>query len=513
MPEKAVILVVDDEPTNLNVISKLFETQYNVKVAINGKKALVVLEKFTIDLVLLDIQMPEMDGFEVLRRIREKYTHLPVIFLTSQSNEASIVKGFEYGGNDYISKPFNVKELRARVKTHLQIHQLQTDLKCAKDELKRYTVSLEERIKERTGEIEKLANEYRFLLDNLPLMVFYKDTKNTIITVNKAAADSLGLSVDAMRNQPASKFYPFCAEDHYAHDLHVINTGQPQENSKELLASTKAKTWVSASRYPIFNASDSVIGVLVVCSDISEQKALETANNQQEALLVQQSKMAMAGEMIAAIAHQLKQPLNVIALATCMLNECVGNPDKLFEIGTKVEDQINFMAITIDDFKNFFLPSQQEKVFRPCESIKKIKNLFQGSFDQQNIQIIVHEHTHFHIQGHPSQFMQVILNLFANAKDEFENLTLPNKRIECRFEIEDDYGLIMIQDNAGGIPQELLPKKLFERYVSTKAEKGTGIGLQISKMIIEEKMQGTLQAENAADGALFTIKLPLSSSV
>lgn len=124
---KAIILVVDDEPTNINVVSQILAKEYNIKAANSGKKAFIALEKFNIDLLLLDIQMPQENGFDIAQTIRKNraYNHIPIIFLTSQSDEASIIQGFDCGGNDYITKPFNPKELQARVHTHLKVHQLQ----------------------------------------------------------------------------------------------------------------------------------------------------------------------------------------------------------------------------------------------------------------------------------------------------------------------------------------------------------------------------------------------------
>ncbi|QOP41149.1 GGDEF domain-containing response regulator [Sulfurimonas marina] len=127
MDNKPIVLVVDDEQTNVDIVSNILTDKYDLRVAHNGTKALMAIEKFNIELILLDIQMPGINGFEVAKQIREqkKYDHIPIIFLTSQKNEDSIVEGFDIGGNDYITKPFNPKELIARVQTHLHVHQLQ----------------------------------------------------------------------------------------------------------------------------------------------------------------------------------------------------------------------------------------------------------------------------------------------------------------------------------------------------------------------------------------------------
>ncbi|GAB6096847.1 hypothetical protein JCM14469_31000 [Desulfatiferula olefinivorans] len=118
------ILIVDDEPKNIQLLGSLLrERNYRVEFALNGAKALAWLDEKPFDLVLLDIMMPDMDGYEVCRRIKDNLTirHIPVIFLTAKTETEDIVKGFEAGGADYITKPFKTPELLARVKVHVEM--------------------------------------------------------------------------------------------------------------------------------------------------------------------------------------------------------------------------------------------------------------------------------------------------------------------------------------------------------------------------------------------------------
>jgi DNA-binding response OmpR family regulator len=135
---KSVILVVDDESLNIQLISDILNEQYEIKIAFDGKQALNVLEKFHIDLVLLDISMPNMSGYEVASYIKcnEKLKNIPFIFLTAKQDQSSIIKGFEVGAIDYISKPFNKEELFARVSNHLKTYLLQKELNQKIKELK-----------------------------------------------------------------------------------------------------------------------------------------------------------------------------------------------------------------------------------------------------------------------------------------------------------------------------------------------------------------------------------------
>jgi two-component system sensor histidine kinase/response regulator len=149
-----VILIVDDNPQNLQVLGSLLrEKNYDIEFATNGKAALEWLGLQHFDLVLLDINMPEMDGFEVCQKIRadEKFNRMPVIFLSADSDRESILKGFEMGAADYVTKPFDSRELIVRVKTHLS-------LKESLEKLEKVNKYLEEKVDERTKEL-KTANE------------------------------------------------------------------------------------------------------------------------------------------------------------------------------------------------------------------------------------------------------------------------------------------------------------------------------------------------------------------
>ena len=147
---KNTILIVDDTPENIDVLTGLLE-DFKKKVAINGEKALkIALTGNPPDLILLDIMMPEMDGYEVCRRLRadERTKDVPVIFLTAKTQKDDIVKGFEAGGQDYVTKPFDSRELMERVKTQLE-------LKTQRVILENMNLVLEEKVQERTAQLQK----------------------------------------------------------------------------------------------------------------------------------------------------------------------------------------------------------------------------------------------------------------------------------------------------------------------------------------------------------------------
>ena len=154
------ILVVDDNDKNIQVIASLLaENHYNVEYAVNGLDALALLSSENFDLILLDIMMPKMDGYEVCNKIKEDNAHseIPIIFLTARTDVQSIKKAFEYGALDYISKPFSNDELLARVKTHIE-------LKNVKEELRELNRGLEKKVLARTAELDQ-ANKKLVAID------------------------------------------------------------------------------------------------------------------------------------------------------------------------------------------------------------------------------------------------------------------------------------------------------------------------------------------------------------
>ena len=137
-PERPKVLIVDDTPTNLSILEEILEEDYLISVAQSGAQALEITDKFQPDLILLDVNMPGIDGFETCNRLKEQDStrHIPVIFITARTEPEDVVRGFEEGGVDYITKPFNYSEVVARVQTHLKVRQLIGQLESRNRQLK-----------------------------------------------------------------------------------------------------------------------------------------------------------------------------------------------------------------------------------------------------------------------------------------------------------------------------------------------------------------------------------------
>ncbi|AXH13758.1 CHASE4 sensor-containing signal transduction histidine kinase [Malaciobacter mytili LMG 24559] len=235
---------------------------------------------------------------------------------------------------------------------------------------------------------------------------------------------------------------------------------------------------------------------------------------EQEQLLIQQSKLAAMGEMIGNIAHQWRQPLNALGLVMQNIQFAyqIGELDNNFmnKAVEKTNTLTTNMSKTIDDFRNFFKPNKTKSYFKINETIEKTIFLLESTFEHYNIKIQRDLAEDIELFGFSSEFSQSILNILSNAKDALIETTLENKKIVVKSYKKNETAIIEIEDNAGGI-EDKIKNKIFEPYFTTKEEgKGTGIGLYMTKTIIENSMYGKLEVENTKDGAKFIIKLPIT---
>ena len=250
---------------------------------------------------------------------------------------------------------------------------------------------------------------------------------------------------------------------------------------------------------------------VVTLSDITQLELEMQKNIQQERMLQQQAKMASMGEMIGNIAHQWRQPLNTLSTLNTLLflNYQENNtltPEEMEEFKKRSNLLIQKMSTTIDDFRNFFLPKAKNKSsFKLQDAIEQTIVFIENCYTEYNIQLIQEITSEIEITSYQNELEQVLLNLFNDAKDaHISNKTLnPKVMVGIRKQGKDT--TITIEDNAGGIDPKIIDK-VFEPYFSTKFEdQGTGIGLYMSKMIVEESIEGQLTIENHNEGVLATI--------
>jgi signal transduction histidine kinase len=235
-----------------------------------------------------------------------------------------------------------------------------------------------------------------------------------------------------------------------------------------------------------------------------KMKLLEEEKLQAERITIHQNKLASMGEMISNIAHQWRQPLTHLSYIIMNINTAHKHK-KLDDIYLKnksdeATDQLEYMSQTIDDFRNFYSPQKEKTQFSTKQEIQKAINIVSSSLKAKNITIeVLGSDINYH--GYSTEFSQVILNLITNAKDAL----IQNNTKEPKIIITIKKDLISICDNAGGIDNKI-KEKIFEPYFTTKS-KGTGIGLYMSKTIIEKHFNAQLTQKNQNNGSCFDIKL------
>ncbi len=234
-------------------------------------------------------------------------------------------------------------------------------------------------------------------------------------------------------------------------------------------------------------------------------------NREQEQLLIQKSKFIALGEMISNIAHQWRQPLSELSaiMMTLKFKYNLGklDTDVMAQKSKDAEKLLEYMSKTIDDFRDFFMPEKEKKEFFVNKAIESVLNIIGTTGQDKKIHIDKHISQDAKIFGHKNEFEQVLLNIITNAKHILISEKIKKPTIKIELLIDKTYNYLSITDNAGGITVDPIDR-IFEPYFTTKeATGGTGIGLYMSKLIIEKSMGGILVVKNENHGASFTIRL------
>ncbi len=406
------ILIVDDTQSELLELKAILDNMGLKIVAVDsGSKALSCLLFQDFVAVLLDVDMPLMDGFETATLLRKqtRNLHLPIIFIVSEPIlDSERIKGYQLGAVDYILTPIIPEILRSKVAVFCDLYRLQ------KQEL--------------------------VISQNL-------QDKNTLIE---------------------------------------------QQNLK-LLESNEAINSINKNLESRVN--DALIKI-----------------REKDHLMIHQSRLALMGEMIGNIAHQWRQPLNSLGLVLGNIQDANQHqqltPEYLAHQIREGQRLIQKMSTTIRDFQDFFRPDKKSEYFQISRCIANSIELIKDSFTAHNITITVHISEELVALGSPNEYSQVLLNLFSNAKEAiFDKDPDHGGRIDVQLRRAGSEACVTISDSGGGICDSAL-QHLYEPYFTTKI-RGGGIGLYMSKMIVENSMSGRISASNGEEGAQISVFTPL----
>lgn len=391
--------------------------------------------------------------------------------------------------------------------------------KEAEIKLKELNVKLEEILKDETRIRKEKESLIYTIFEKAPMGMVISDNNRNFIDVNPFFCKMIGYTKDELLSMKIGDIAEGVDEARNVELIEGLKDGrfdfiQTEKHYKRkdgsMMLSRLTGTLIKGQeRY-----------VLAIIEDITQKRELEIKQKSQEQMLVQQSKMAAMGEMIGAIAHQWRQPLSVLALVVQNIEDAYVSggfsEEFLHDSVIKSMVQIEYMSKTIDDFRNFYKPKKEQEEFDVLDSFARVKALIKAQLDHNEIEVHIDKRCeNSRVVGHKNEFEQSILNLLTNSKDAIleKRAEHPKDHFTGAIQVivdRVDNGLyIEIGDNGSGIAKEAR-ERLFEPYFTTKeGSKGTGIGLYMSKMMIENGMGGTIYfKENVKEGAVAVINIP-----
>ena len=600
---KINILIVDDKQANIYALQTLLQSNQEIHIyeALSVTDALALIMKERIDLILSDIQMPQINGFEFAKILKQnaKTKNIPFIFMTAAyNNEVYQKEGYSLGAIEYITKPIDEMILRLKLSKYIEIFQAHRKIEQQQKYINKILeVSAEGHIiidssmlifdfnekakhifpKLTTGtaidslleeeelysliEIVTSQNEkvftckyknkyykahYKKFDETLFILSFFeitdeiKKNKRQDVIYNSQKAIVVLTDGKNIKNINSIFFEEFGFKNlqHFREhhkcicELFVAKEGEnylaPLMNGviwnkyihqnktqlhEVLMMNKEGKEKIyelRASGNLFMEEDEEDEEEVIVFNDITDLK-------EKNQMLLLQSRQAAMGEMVSMIAHQWRQPLSTITLILSSMKikyELNGfNLDDFKENVSKAHYVVKHLSTTIDEFRDYFKQKEGNKIFIE-KMFEGLETIIKPILKENSIRLL-YEKSDTWIEGQyevDGRLDQVLLNIYQNAIDALKGKeSLSEKVITIRFHKDEKSrkAHIFICDNGGGIPLDIIDK-IFTPYFSTKSKNGTGLGLYMSKNIVEKHMDGFLNVYNIEDGACFEIQLPLS---
>jgi PAS domain S-box-containing protein len=478
------VLLADDNRDMREYVQRLLGRKYDVTAVEDGEQAIAAALSGPPDLVLTDVMMPRMDGFQLLRSLRDNpaTATVPVIMLSARAGEEAESEGLEAGADDYLVKPFTARELIARVGSHISMHRLRLELTARKRDLRTKAESAERQYVEI---LESISEGFVFI--DRDWRIRYINQRGTAIT-SRAPDDVLGNNVWQLF--PGLEKTTFGATFREA-----METGQPRsiEDFYEPFG-----RWINVNAYP------SADGLSIFAQDVTDRRV------QQEKLLLTE-KLAATGRLAATIAHEINNPLesvlNLIYLARTSPAQNTRDREYL-ETAEKELNRVSHIARhTLGFYRETSVPSDIDV----SALIDEVLTVYESRLRASAIDVVRSYAIVSAVHALRGELHQVFSNLISNAIDAMRNGG--QLRISVRRSDEGrDLGLLVaIEDTGIGIPQENL-SLLFEPFFTTKPAAGTGLGLWVVREFVASwggvvDVTSNIGSEN--HGTTFTIFLPL----
>ena len=549
LTQKPKILIVDDIPENLLVLNKLLKRlDVEVMEAKSGNEALSQTLYHDFALIILDVQMPEMDGYEVADFLKddEKTANIPIIFVTAiDRDDTKEIKGYHKGAIDFIFKPFNDFILISKVKIFLEMYEIRVGLKNLivdrTKKLREVNNRLEiEVIKNRITAKELIAtkNYLNGMINSIPSVLVVFDNTGKITSMNLAAENFTGKSAKETIGKTGSSIFPFYHK-YIPNIQEIINQKKHINFEKIKVIVNNEAQFFSLSIFPLIQEDSE--GAIMRMDNITEKIQLEK-------MLIQSEKMLSVGGLAAGMAHEINNPLagiiqNVQVMKKRISEELPKNLEIAKEEGISLKSLNNYMekrgifkmidaimlsgeraAMIVDNMLSFARKSESNIVpLSLCKLMDKTLDMastdysFKSKYDFKQIKIIKEYQENMPLLNcEGSKIQQVLLNILKNGARAMTDFYQKNESEEqkgpcftIRIKKEKKYARIEIEDNGPGM-DEKTQKRIFEPFFTTK-EDGTGLGLSISYFIVTEDHEGKMMIESEiGKGSNFIIELPFN---
>lgn len=531
-----LVLVADDTVPTTTMLQRVFEYEgYQVHCVHDGIAALDAARTMLPDLILLDINMPGMNGFEVLQHLREdsNTATIPTILITALGDLSDIVHGLQLGADDYVRKPFHWRELLARAQSKMRARKLEEALQRRTEELEallRVSDELNQHLE--VDEILELILHLTLLLVGGTAAIIYQlDERGTITATRHHQLDESVfkrfkhreiIQTIRQRNQPfmwgeADPLIPqfehgivtplqYDEQNQLQSVLILVNQQPWDSNHLQLVAGIARQASMALRNADLYRIKATYAMHL---EDRVEERTHELRSAQQ--MLIRSEKLASIGRLAASIAHEINNPLLPIQInLDDMLEDLEAkksiDPEEIRRTQESVERIRRIVNRLLEFTGNSYIAATGN--LKPLDLNKIIRNvteLVRKSFEQQGQNIVLDLVTVPTISGDKDGLEQVFMNLALNASEAMTHggvLMIENR-------IQGDTVVTTVQDNGSGIPPEII-EKMFEPFVSTK-EDGNGLGLFVSYGIIQNH-NGTIEVSSKQKvGTTFTIRIPLSA--
>ena len=289
----------------------------------------------------------------------------------------------------------------------------------------------------------------------------------------------------------------------------ILNKKVHKATVKNLSKSGKT-IYLNTTIIPILDENEDIFEFIAIRYDITNEIMLQKEVEEKQKIIFLQSRMASLGQMLANVAHQWRQPLTELNLTFFNLKKSfeTKNQKEFDKFYDSSKNLILGMSNTIENFTNFFTPQKEKEKFLLNLSINEALKILNRVLQEENINIKFDILKNLEVFGIKNELTQVLLNLINNSKDAFIQKSIKQKDITIKTYLKDDFIYLEYLDNAQGVDKELFDR-IFEPYFTTKHQSsGTGLGLFICKIIIENSFEGQILHENTKDGLKFTIKFP-----